>query len=393
MSTPTKIKALWLASWYPNETNRSLGDYVQRQAKAVSPYCDITIIAVFPSDKIKKAQIVINKLDNDLKEIIVYQPMRNRTLVGNVLRVFDIFLGIRLALHQLPKSWKSDIIHLHICHPMAFFAYILAKWKGQPLVISEHSSMYIQPKDERSLLEKLISVRVLNFATKVLVVSQHLKDNIIAKGVKSEVLLVNNVVDSNFFFDYQVTPRERGEKFNWIHTSTFAQGIKNVEGILRAIVVLSKERNDFLVRFIGGNSTLVNKYSEMAQQSGIQDFVSFETEITQTQLKHELLASDGFVCFSNYETFGLSVVEALCMGLPTIATKTGIFEELIFKKEGELIEIGYEDQLVAAMEKIMDNYDQYSTDQAESYIRDKYSFEAVGSQICCIYQHILSKKI
>jgi len=40
----TKLKVLFLPSWYPNETSPQNGDFIQRHAQAVSELCDVTVL-------------------------------------------------------------------------------------------------------------------------------------------------------------------------------------------------------------------------------------------------------------------------------------------------------------------------------------------------------------
>src|SRR5689334_23317419 len=44
-------KILWLASWYPNQTDAFTGDFIQRHAIAAALYNDIHIIHVQPVPK------------------------------------------------------------------------------------------------------------------------------------------------------------------------------------------------------------------------------------------------------------------------------------------------------------------------------------------------------
>ena len=69
---------LWLASWYPNEKNPVLGDFIQRHALAVSKFRKITVIYMDQSgwhetSNTDKTDIQIN---GNLTEIRRYLPFR-----------------------------------------------------------------------------------------------------------------------------------------------------------------------------------------------------------------------------------------------------------------------------------------------------------------------------
>jgi glycosyltransferase involved in cell wall biosynthesis len=52
--------------------------------------------------------------------------------------------------------------------------------------------------------------------------------------------------------------------------------------------------------------------------------------------------ADALICFSHYETFGITCAEALCMGVPVIYTPCGGPEEYIQKHMG--IEVPLQDE-------------------------------------------------
>ncbi len=66
-------KVLWLASWYPNESDPYSGDFIKRQAEAVSVYQPLKV--VFAG---KRPSVIKNRMENingnfpNLKEHILY---------------------------------------------------------------------------------------------------------------------------------------------------------------------------------------------------------------------------------------------------------------------------------------------------------------------------------
>jgi hypothetical protein len=61
MMKDRKIKALWLASWYPNRKDILLGNFVQKQAQALANQCDIVVL--FITDD------VIDDYEIEIKEV------------------------------------------------------------------------------------------------------------------------------------------------------------------------------------------------------------------------------------------------------------------------------------------------------------------------------------
>jgi glycosyltransferase involved in cell wall biosynthesis len=81
------------------------------------------------------------------------------------------------------------------------------------------------------------------------------------------------------------------------------------------------------------------------------DFMGFKPDIEK-----ELVKMDLYVQPSVSESFGLAIVQAMSVGLPVIATKTGGIPELITEgKSGILVEAGNPKQLAVAILKLLSN--------------------------------------
>ena len=167
---------------------------------------------------------------------------------------------------------------------------------------------------------------------------------------------------------------------------------KNIYGILDAISLLSREKKDFVVHFFGGSMHLISEYYSKSIQLGIEKFVIFEQEIKQSEIAFQLASADAYVSFSNYETFGLSVLEALIVGLPCVTTDTGNFKEWINENTGKIISIGDTKSLTLAMIDVMTNYDTFNTADTSKKILEQHSYSKVAKEILNIY-HKISKRV
>jgi hypothetical protein len=67
-----KLNILFIASWYPTKDKPFNGDFIQRHAKAVALYANVTVVHI-ASAKQKEKLIVEEKNYKNVKEIIVYK--------------------------------------------------------------------------------------------------------------------------------------------------------------------------------------------------------------------------------------------------------------------------------------------------------------------------------
>jgi glycosyltransferase involved in cell wall biosynthesis len=195
------------------------------------------------------------------------------------------------------------------------------------------------------------------------------------------VYTINNTVDTSLF-NYEVSDNR---KFSFIHVSTLTESQKNVTGILKAIVKLSKRRRDFQFTIVGpANKELRN----LVANSGVDDLVTLTGEISYSDVSRQMKKASALVLFSRYENLPCVIIEALCCGLPVITTDVGGIKELIDKNNGILVRSGNEDELTESMNDLMNQYGNYDREQIAANARARFSYSAIGEQFNELYMEV-----
>ena len=88
---------------------------------------------------------------------------------------------------------------------------------------------------------------------------------------------------------------------------------------------------------------------------------------------------------SNIENSPCVIGEALCCGLPVIATAVGGIPELINLQNGILITPQSEEALKNAMLNAYHNYNRYNAEQIQSAAVQKFSAEVIAQQFHALY--------
>jgi glycosyltransferase involved in cell wall biosynthesis len=190
--------------------------------------------------------------------------------------------------------------------------------------------------------------------------------------------VINNTVDTSMF---QFKPQD-SRVFRFIHVSSLEDVHKNVTGILKAIKTLSTRRTDFEIVIAGPQS---ESLLLLSRQLGIERLVVFTGEITYEQVSAQMKNASVFVLFSWYENSPCVIGEALCCGLPVIASDTGGISELVNASNGILIIPGDIDTLSRAMENAIDNYSNYDRQLIASNAAEKFCFATIGKKIADLY--------
>jgi glycosyltransferase involved in cell wall biosynthesis len=119
--------------------------------------------------------------------------------------------------------------------------------------------------------------------------------------------------------------------------------------------------------------------------------VRVRVNLTDAELKQALVDSTFFMFLSYHEGFPLAVTEAMCAGLPIVATEVGSIPEMIDEGEGGFLcapgDIG---AALAALDKLVASprlreMGQYNCRKA----RAQYTFEVVGARLVEIYSALL----
>ena len=114
--------------------------------------------------------------------------------------------------------------------------------------------------------------------------------------------------------------------------------------------------------------------------------VKFEEELAR-----EIQNSNFLVMFSNYETFSVVIQECLSCGKPVIATKTGPLPELVDKYSGILVNPCNEDELLDALDFMLDHYQDYDPHRMHEKVQNSFGFNIVGKAYADLYESILAR--
>lgn len=368
-------RILWLCSWYPNETDLFRGDFIQRQALAVSEFCKIDVLHVVVGSEENVASKNVNQ---NLTETIVYIKRKNKLMD---------FLRTKKICFDFFQKQKYDINHVQIPIPMGIIALDLEKKFKVPFVVSEHYGIYNSIVDDnysrRNWLFRYFTKRIFAQAKALITVSKSLGDDINRDVLQKNFVVIPNVVDTHLFHIDKSIDKKKNQ---FIHVSNMAS-MKNVKGILDAVAMLSALRNDFEVHLVGA---MPNDLVQQAKNLNIlNSSVFFHPEMSYTQVADFVKKSDAGLLFSTSESQSCVVLEWLCSGLPVITSAVGGVTELIQSENGILVESENVHQLVDAMNLMMDTYSNFNKEEIAAKACSKYSYESVGRNIAELYQRVL----
>jgi len=302
---------------------------------------NIDIIFVMPSGSVDSkfgkiisldSSVKIKKVSSALVSYMTSAQYNREVLSGKKPYIYgrDLFEEVenytKRALEAIADE-HFDIIHAHDW--MTFKAGIAAKkMSGKPLVVHVHSTEFDRSGDNMNPHVFSIEKEGLEFADSVITVSNYTKDKIVKYyGINSEKI---NVVHNATSFE-DTCPVENSQiKKNhkivlFLGRVTFQKG---PDHFLKAAKKVLEHNND--VKFvIAGSGDMESYIIEKAAELGIADSVLFSGFLKEEEINRIYQLADVYVLPSVSEPFGITVLEAMKNGVPTIVSKNSGVTEVI----------------------------------------------------------------
>ncbi len=211
---------------------------------------------------------------------------------------------------------EFDVIHSHDW--LTYLAGIAAKeLTGKPLVVHVHATSYDRG-DEKHIDTRVLDIetRGMMAADRVVTVSDLTRNIVINKyGIDpAKVVTVHNAVDFSGRENIEVERGVRDKVVTFLGRITFQKGPEYF--IEAAAKVLKRTKN---VRFVmAGSGDMMNRAIRQVARLGISDRFHFTGFLRGAEVQKMFALSDVYIMPSVSEPFGISPLEAMRTGVPSI---------------------------------------------------------------------------
>lgn len=389
MSTEKKSPyILWLPSWYPCKLAPYDGDFIQRHAHALSENIPVHVLHIIRDKEMKitrDIEITENRNGN-LTETIIYYAVKNysSSIVDKMLSTWKFNNISRQYLKKLlQRKGLPSAVHVHVAYKAGLIALWLKKKFKLEYFVTEHwtgydrnmpGNYFTKPRALRYMIRKIFLCAKI-----VTPVSNDLGKKISAIVPVDNIRSIPNVVDQRLFYFQPGL----NLNFRFIHNASTLKEQKNTEGLLSVLSQLAKIKTGWDCIIYGPVS---EEMVELKNQIGLKDIVRFTGQITYSAVAEIVRSASVYVSFSNYENQPCSILEALCCGVPVIATRVGGLPEIIDSKNGLLISPGNEKELLKAMIEMLDNMSNFNNSSIAGDAKTKFSYESVGKELLALYK-------
>lgn len=306
-----------------------------------------------------------------------------RFILGKNIWVQD---SIKLVELYIKRYGKPDLIHVHFAFYAGIVAkYIKQKW-GIPYIVTEHSTEFsydISPSRTKEVFE------IYDNAEVVVAVSNYLRDEIYKKinFDKERIKVIPNFIDTDLFRPDDIISRDKRE--NIIFTTCNLVERKRLDRLLDAFKIVSTRYPDWKL-VIGGDGVEKHKLAFQVKELNLSDKVTLTGYLTQEQVRNYMAISSIFTLSSDFETFGVVLIEAMSMGLPVVATASGGPKDILTKETGILSEKTV-DGLANGLIEVISNYNRYDKEYIRNYAVNNFGGRVIAKRYIEIYNQIVSK--
>ncbi len=382
-----KLNVLTLCSWYPNDNNPTLGNFVQKHADTIALQNRAIALAIFPSTGDTSVRLVHTKR-NELDELVVYYPKQEGgfVLLSKIKNFFSHRKAFKFGyLKVVELMGKPDVVHLNIVYPLGIWALWLKLRYKIPYVITENSSGF-HVGTEHAYPKRILTLCriILKHASVLMPVSINLKTSLQKLSGSDSFEIICNVVDEQLF---ETSFQESTSKNRFIHISTGVDSIKNLSGMIRVINGLCLSQPDIHLDIVSDGD--IEYAKELHRRLGGNQCIDFHSTKTTEEIAGMIASCDALLMFSNYENFPCVIAESMMSGKPVISSNVNGIPEHVNKENGILVNPRDEGALGNAISSFISGEINFDPKKIRAYAMEHFSYREVGAKFTTIYQSIL----
>lgn len=384
---------LILPSWYSTPDKPTHGSFFRDQAVALSN-AGVRVGLINPdvsySGKLKditgRLSSPEQSMDSGVR--VVFQRCKYWRRGGarsHAKRVLE--LGLTLFENYINCYGLPDLVHVHSALYAGGVAVKIKEKYGVPFVLTEHSTAYARKrirKSKRILAEKIVANSSALYAVSR-PFSQLLED--FFKGTQWQVM--PNVLDRIFIQADLGNENaiKAADTFNFLNVCYFSEK----KGLFNLLYAFSEValHNPAATLTLAGDGDLRPELEQLVTKLELSDKVRFTGLLSRNQVLEEMKQCDCFVLSSDYETFGVVLIEANAVGKPVVATRCGGPEDIVSDGNGILVSNRDTEGLASGMKYVIENNYLYDAEKIRDACIRTYGPSAIAKQLIKEYSKFI----
>lgn len=361
-----------VTAWYPSKDNPLYGVFIQNQAKALSVHCSVHVLLL----KWSLVPYVKKRKEGDITIIEkgdFYFPNASEQLLS-----FWASRYVRFFKRIHSKN-DFDLVHCHD-HYGAFVGDKIKKQLNIPYICTIHNSNIMN--DKLVDWKKSYLPRILKNANGVISVGKKLANTLESKYQIRKVKVIPNYIDTDQF---RIKPYRKSSDFRFL----FVGGLESHKGVLELVQAFHQSKIEGASLHIVGTGILDDEIKEYIKEYKLHNTISLYGEVANNKLPEIYNSAHVYVSVSKYETFGVTVLEAMSCGLPVLYTASGGPDELVMDFAGHKIQERTIQGIMDGMKKIKEEYALFDAEQIRGHVINQYGSQKMIRALLKEYKMIL----
>lgn len=363
--------------------------------EAAALHHKVSVLHVSSEQDLKHQQEVLTEQKENIwthyvytKKISLSIPILSQWLKRRrMLKAYDLGFENMKRERGLPQ-----LIHLNVVLPAGIGVLHLHKKHSIPFVLNEGWTGYMKEDGSyKGFFVKLFTQKICKAASCILPVSQDLMTAMQSHGLKGKYKVLPNVIQTQIFKPLSIPALGEAEGSSFIHVSTFDPRQKNTLGLLRAFKKALEKKPELNLLLVGGEENQ-SELRDYVKQNALQNKVQFKGKCNAEELAVLFNQSKALILFSNYESFGVVIGEALACGLPVICSECGGQTNTLGPELGLKVPAKNEEQLCAAILTMAENKVVYNKATLRDFVTERFSEAVIAQELKVVYQEILNHK-
>lgn len=371
------MNVLMMVSWYlPRNGSDHGGNFHYEQAVSLSKYCNIMIY--YPFDR--QAKQVTHEME---REMYVWRsPYKLQHKVRNRLYMFR-------CMRQIVRTFHPDLIHAQVATEVGRFAIIFGKLYHIPVMVTEHSTI------EATRVTHFPAYPYANFVYKYSKYNACVSEDLTKKLSSifpqySFHTIYNGIIDPGKVETTTVYRREGCVNFALV-ASLYDREIKGIPMLLQVMQRMKREGLRTCLHIVG-DGVFRQEFEQMASQLGVEEVCIFHGKAEKRELYAILSQMDFLVSASKFESFGCTIAEAMMLGKPVVATRSGGPESFVTAQTGLLVERENAEALYQGIREMMTHFSEYQSDTIREYAVKKFDMDEISRKYLEIYRSIAEER-
>jgi glycosyltransferase involved in cell wall biosynthesis len=299
-----------------------------------------------------------------------------------------------MPLYHALKSEKCAILHIHGIQDFSTLAGLLSKKPESKLFVTVHSGLpatCLTSFFDRFYFDFLR--RLLNKADKIIGVSlidlEAIGLDMSNPKNKRKMAIIPNGVDFSTFTTNHELPRSVQTDSRFILSVGRLEEYKghdSVIGSFSKLKMLSSDNRDLKLVIVGSGKHK-EKFKKRVKQLHIEEEVQFLSGLSREELVGLYQKCELFILLSKYESQGISVVDAIAAGKPTLISSNSALKHFVQKNCCVDIPFPFRTEEIAEkMQNVLRHPLRFSTNAS-----GLASWDEVVEQTKCLYEESLAK--